>query len=239
MDPLSITASLIAVLQISGTVITALYGYRTSVKSASSDAARIISELNGLRGVLESLLQAIEKENSRVAPGGGESRLATLQTLAQPSGDLELCKADLEAASMKLGCYAAPDSVSDWKKVKRALEWPFKEKDVTKLLMSMQRAKSTMHLALSVDQTALTLKIREGLGSLTQQFAADVLDRRKRRLREWVAAPDPFPNHAAAKKKRQPLTGDWFLSSELYAAWRSSPRSFLWLHGIRKSVLVL
>src|ERR1700730_16856874 len=104
MDPLSLTASLIAVLQISGTVISALYEYRTSVKGASNDAARIISELNDLRGVLESLLQAVEKENTVVVfAGDGVSRLATFQSLAKPNGELERCKADLEAVSTKLG----------------------------------------------------------------------------------------------------------------------------------------
>jgi ankyrin repeat domain-containing protein 50 len=240
MDPLSLTASLIAVLQISGTVISALYEYRTSVKSAASDAARIISELNGLRGVLESLLQAVEREdggedlNVIGAPGSaGGSRLATVKALAQPNGELARCKADLEALCVKLGSHGAA-SVSGWKKVKRALEWPFKEKDVEKLLQSVQRAKGTMHLALSADQTALTLEIHEGVGELTKQFVVSSLDQRKRRVEEWLAAQDPFPNHVAARKKRQPLTGDWFLQGELYKSWISTPRSFLWLYGIRK-----
>jgi ankyrin repeat domain-containing protein 50 len=230
MDPLSITASLIAVLQISGSVTSTLYEYRAGVKSASGDAARIISELNGLRGVLEGLLQAVEKED---ASSGGGSRLATFQALAQPNGELELCKTDLEAVSVKLGGDGLASS-SGWKRVRRALEWPFKEKDVEKLWGSVQRAKTTMHLALATDQVSLALEIHEVVGNLTQQFAASSLDQRCRRVKGWLAAPDPFPNHATARKKWQPLTGEWFLRSELYESWMSTPRSFLWLYGIRK-----
>lgn len=233
MDPLSITGTLIAVLQISGTVISALYEYRNGVKSASADAARIITELNGLRGILESLLQAVEKEDAASGSGAAGSRLANFQALTHPNGELKRCQADLEAVSVKLGGDGV-GSLSGWKKVRQALVWPFKEKDVEKLLQSVERAKSTMQFALSADRTVLTLEIHEGVNSLTQQFAASSLDKRRRGIRDWLAAPDPFPNHAAARKKRQPLTGDWFLGGELYGSWKSTPRSFLWLYGIRK-----
>jgi hypothetical protein len=242
MDPLSITGTLIAVLQISGTVISALYEYRSGVKSASTDAARIITELNGLRGVLESLLQAVEKEDAASGSGSANSvvaagsRLANFQALTHSNGELKRCQADLEAVSVKLGGDDV-GSRSGWKKVRQALVWPFKEKDVEKLLQSVERAKSTMQFALTADQTALTLEIHDGVSSLTQQFMANSLYQRRRGIRDWLAAPDPFPNHAAARKKRQPLTGDWFLGGELYEAWKSSPRSFLWLYGIRKSSL--
>jgi hypothetical protein len=233
MDPLSITASLIAVLQISGTVISALYEYRNGVKGASKDAARIIAELNSLRGILESLLQAVEKEDYKASSNGGGSRLANFQALTHPDGELKRCQADLEAVSAKLVGDDA-GSLSGWKKVRKALIWPFKEKDVEKLLQSVQKATSTMQFALSADQTALTLDIHEGVSNLTRQFAATSLDQRRQRIRDWLSAPDPFLNHAAARKKRQPLTGDWFLSGEMYGSWRYSPGSFLWLYGIRK-----
>jgi len=101
-------------------------------------------------------------------------------------------------------------------------------------LQSVDRAKRTMNFALSADQMVLTLEIHDGVSSLTRQFAASSLDQHHRRIRDWLAAPDPFPNHAAARKKRQPLTGNWFLGGETYGSWRSSPKSFLWLYGIRE-----
>jgi hypothetical protein len=243
MDPLSITASLIAVLQVSGTVISALYEYRNGVRSASTDAARIITELNSLRSILESLLQAVETEAAPKTSfsdsnSSGGSRLGNFQALTLPNGELERCQADLEAVSVKLGVdNGAP--LQGWKKARMALVWPFKEKDVEKLLQSVQKAKSTMQLALAADQTAMTLEIHEKVSHLTDHFATSSLDQRRQSIRGWLAAPDPFPNHVAAKKKRQPLTGDWFLDGEMYASWRSSPGSFFWLYGIRKSLLLI
>lgn len=224
---MSLTASLIAVLQISGSVISALYEYRSGVKDASRDAARIIEELNSLRNVLESLLRAVEREEASAE----SSRLSTFQKLLGPNGELERCKANLESIGEKLG---AGRKGSTWESVKLSLVWPFKEKEIEKLLHNVERAKNTLNFALSADQIAMTLDIHEGVESLTRGIAASALDRRKSEILGWLDAPDPYPNHAAARKKHQPLTGDWFLGGKHYDDWRRYPNSFLWLYGIRK-----
>jgi hypothetical protein len=81
--------------------------------------------------------------------------------------------------SVKLGGGEA-GSLSGWNKVRQALVWPLKEKDVEKLLHSVERAKSTMNFALSADQTVVTLEIHEGVENLTLQFAASSLHQRRR-----------------------------------------------------------
>jgi hypothetical protein len=62
-------------------------------------------------------------------------------------------------------------------------------------------------------------------------------DGRRQKLHQWLSPPDPSLNHNAACKKRQPTTGEWFLTSDHFEEWKMSPNSFLWLHGIRKHVL--
>jgi hypothetical protein len=168
MDPLSIAASLIAVLQISGTVISALYEYRKGVKDASKDAVDIIEELNSLRRVLESLLIATEKEESRVE---GVSRLSTFRQLAEPNGELERCKTDLMALNAKL----QPET--GWGGLRRALKWPLKKSEVQSTLNSLHRAKGTLHLALSTDQTVATLEIHDGIKTMTEQLAESRLSK--------------------------------------------------------------
>lgn len=89
------------------------------------------------------------------------------------------------------------------------------------------------------------------------KFGADlklILDEHRREIATWLAAPDPFPNHNAARKKRQPSTGMWLLDSKAFTRWiRDDNRydyfipfcnnssnirlSFLWLYGIRKLLL--
>lgn len=49
---------------------------------------------------------------------------------------------------------------------------------------------------------------------------------------EWLDAPDPWTNYNKALKDRNPKTGLWFIGSSAYEDWKSTKKSFLWLHGI-------
>jgi hypothetical protein len=45
MDPISVTTSVIDVIQLTRSVISAVYNYRKGVKNAPEDAAKIIQDL--------------------------------------------------------------------------------------------------------------------------------------------------------------------------------------------------
>jgi hypothetical protein len=141
MDPLSAIASAIAVLQLSGTIISACYDYRSRIKSAKQDASRITTELNGLRNVIESLLSVLEDEKE-----DNSMESSTLRQLTLKDGPLETCQADLESVSAKL----IPKE--GWRAIKASITWPLKESDVAKALHSIDSTKSTIQLALSTDQ---------------------------------------------------------------------------------------
>ena len=49
---------------------------------------------------------------------------------------------------------------------------------------------------------------------------------------QWLNAPDPSTNYNKALKERNPKTGSWFIESSIYADWKATRGSFLWLHGI-------
>jgi len=97
MDPLSVTASIIAVIQLTGSVVSAVYNYRKDVKNAPEDAAKIIQDLTGLSHILEKLLQMIEKERSTKV-----TRLASMEDLVKPDGPLESCQKTLERLNAEL-----------------------------------------------------------------------------------------------------------------------------------------
>lgn len=141
MDPLSATASIIAVIQLTGSVVSAVYNYRKGVKNAPEDAAKIIRDLTGLSQILEKLLQMIEKERSTKA-----ARLACLNDLVKPDGPLASCQKTLGRLNTKL----QPES--GWRAVKQSLIWPLKQDYVRKNLDEIATAKATLELALTVDQ---------------------------------------------------------------------------------------
>ena len=139
MDPFSATASAIAILQLSGTIIATCYNYQSCVKSATKDAKQIINELNNLRTVIESLLTTLNEEDAVGTAG------SVLDKLAQKNGSLHCCQSNLAELTRKL------EPKEGWRQVKAVLLWPLKESDVKKLLSNIQDTKSTIQLALSLD----------------------------------------------------------------------------------------
>jgi hypothetical protein len=87
MDPLSVTASITAVLHVTGSVGPAAYNYMKGVEYALENAAKIVQKLTGLSHVLEKVLQTIDKERRLT----GATRLASLEELIRPEGSLEFC----------------------------------------------------------------------------------------------------------------------------------------------------
>ncbi|KAB8292154.1 hypothetical protein EYC80_007897 [Monilinia laxa] len=221
MDPLSISASLIAVIQITGSLISFCYDYRQGAKHASKEIVRISDELNGLRDILDSLLRLAEKSE-----GNGGAQLATFELLLKDDGPLWVCRRELEVLKGKL---EIRDGDGGWRarglEKARMLVWPLKEGEVRKTLDVLERLKSTLQLGLSADQTNLALDLSS---RIENRFA----DQTRQDIYQWLAAPDPFLTHAATLKKHQPNTGEWFLTSKQYEEWNARNGSFLWLYGI-------
>jgi hypothetical protein len=101
MDPLSITASAIAIVQISGAIINTCYNYRCRLKGASKDASRIIKELNALRIVIEALYEVLYDENE-TKPIHKTTLSKLLEPDPDPDGILARCLASLEKLSKDL-----------------------------------------------------------------------------------------------------------------------------------------
>jgi hypothetical protein len=141
MDPLSLTASAIAILQISGVIINTCYDYRIRVKNAAKDASRIINELNGLRTVIDSLFQLLEDEcNEKVIQN------SALGKLAEADGPLTRCETCLKELAKKL------EPKAGWRAARDAILWPLREPEMMKTLQDIGSTKSTVQLALAADQ---------------------------------------------------------------------------------------
>ncbi|MCJ1387554.1 hypothetical protein MMC18_000397 [Xylographa bjoerkii] len=226
-DPLSTLASLIAIVQISGSIVSICYDYRSAVKKACKDQVRLTEEVKSLRDVLEGLVALADQDSS------GDSRLPMINTLNQKDGPLEQCKSELKALEAKLR------PASGWKAVGKALKWPLSEPEVVKSLTSLNRLKATLMLALTTDQMVVSLAIQDEtqrIKTYTERLTEEVDSIRKLEERKqimiWLAAPDCTRNYVTARKKRQDGTGLWLLSDERYTRWKTAKDSLLWIHGI-------
>jgi hypothetical protein len=134
-DPLSISASIIAVIQLSGTVIEYLNG----VKAASEDRRRLLDEVASISGFLYILKDRAAQSQQ------GNSWSSTLKSLDGPKGPLAQFKIALERLTSKL----AP--VVGLRKAGKAITWPFQKEEIKELLATIERQKSLFSLALQND----------------------------------------------------------------------------------------
>ena len=85
-DPLSICASIIAVLQLSSTVLRFL----VDVKDASADCKSLIRKISSTRGILSTLNETLD-----YARGSDETWSATVRSLEDPDSPLIVLKTTL------------------------------------------------------------------------------------------------------------------------------------------------
>ena len=237
---LAVAASVIAVIQISEQVITACIQYYRTAKDAKADIQAVINVVGGLKTTLENLKMILDETE--------EDELPHLKSLDKP---LEACCGAIDRLAQKLGVNV--DRNTDTEKLKftftKRIMWPWKEKEVNKVLETIERHKSTFILAVAGDTLQTTLMTQADVGEIKDGFGTlkdDVLDiktsvsiiptlvsdQRTIKILTWLNTCDPSTNHAAARQKHEPATGDWFIESAAFTVWKSAPKSSLWLHGI-------
>lgn len=138
MDPLSVTASIIAVLGLAHKMTT-LCTELHSLKGTRQDSTRILDEVKSLRAVLERL--------ARLASDPNNSSSIDFETINKPNGPVAKCLEELERLQEDL--QKVSNSRFGVPIVSRAL----KEKGLECRLNRLSRAKQMLQLSLAVDQT--------------------------------------------------------------------------------------
>lgn len=140
MDPVSFTASIIAILQLSSKVL----GYLNDVKNASKDREQCAIEASNLYCLLINL-------RFRLEDGGiDESWYTAVRALGVENGPLDQYKQALEQLQMKI-------TGGRVKKVGDALVWKFNKQEITSILARMERLKTLVQVALQMDHLLVSM----------------------------------------------------------------------------------
>ncbi|TVY45290.1 putative ankyrin repeat protein [Lachnellula subtilissima] len=216
MDGLSGAASVIAVLQLATAVGSALKDYYEGVRDAREDIRKLYGSIKGLEGILERLKD--------VAKGMSAETLLT-----QP---LEGVRAELKDLKEKLQGSEASETRA--RRALQSLVWPFKKKDAEKLVVAIEKHKSSLSLLVGVESLHLGFKQFE----ITADIRADINKAQshedRRRIVDWLSEgiPDPSLEHNIARDKHEETTGSWLIhDNNDYSGWLTAPNSFLWLNG--------
>jgi hypothetical protein len=136
MDPLSVTASIIAIVELSG----AICGFLYSLKGTSKDIAQCRLEISNVSNMLEKLSDRLDEASS------GDAWFVQVQTLAAANGPIEQYRSALEKLQAKLA-----SSASSRTKIGSALSWKFSKEEVADILTRIERLKSLTQIALGMD----------------------------------------------------------------------------------------
>ncbi|KAL8845679.1 MAG: hypothetical protein Q9221_009164 [Calogaya cf. arnoldii] len=235
---------IIAVLQLTQSVLSVCYDYSAALKGSSWELTKVKDELQGFRTVLQAL-EPLMREADLSGPTPNV-RLPTLDALCTPGGVLQSCLAELEYLEKKLKGPAWSDEFGPRRKtLLQSLRWPLQEADTRRILERLARFRSTLALALNVDDTKLILGIHH-LGLQTNEDVHELkdvveqarakadlgrLEEEKRLIQGWLSAPDPSINHNRAQQSHHDGTGSWFLRSDQLERWKQQ-RLLTWLYGI-------
>ncbi|ORY03156.1 hypothetical protein BCR34DRAFT_545330 [Clohesyomyces aquaticus] len=245
MDPLSITANIITVLQVANSIIAVCYEVRAALRKAPWSLTRMIDEIKDLRNVLENLERI--SEGLDVSAGRDKKRSRIFDILCEPDvGPLARCYQELTRLEKKISStVGSMKSESRRRAFMAVMGWQLKEADANECLARIDRCKSTMLLAITADEAALLLSIKDMTTSLNENIEAisgDVsklliqlqskdLDAESRAITEWLAPTDSWANHEAAVTSHCSGTGRWLVDSQLFRDWCQNGQSFMWLSG--------
>ncbi|KAF2809676.1 uncharacterized protein BDZ99DRAFT_463452 [Mytilinidion resinicola] len=135
MDPLSVTASIIAILQLSNKIV----GYLTDVKDASRERATCAVEVSNLHSLLLNLRFHLEEGNANTPWH------TAVRALAVENGPLDQFKQALEMLQTKMIGRGRIKKAGDM------LVWKFKKEEIASILGQIERLKTLVEIALQRD----------------------------------------------------------------------------------------
>jgi hypothetical protein len=141
MDPVSLTASIIAILQLTSS----LTNYVIDASNATTEQKRLAFEASNLSALLTTLRSRVEGARSN------DPWLNQVKMLGSKNGPLDQFKNILETMVDKL------QSARKMDQIKSALLWKFTKKEVENALARMERLKSLINCALTNDLMCVQL----------------------------------------------------------------------------------
>ncbi|KAK7177829.1 hypothetical protein PSPO01_16121, partial [Paraphaeosphaeria sporulosa] len=227
MDPLSVTASIIAILQLSAKVLV----YISDVRDAPKERSHCEAEISNLSALLRDLRDHVQT--------GDLSQLwyTAVAELAAPKGPLDQFKQALEALQ---------DKITDGGRLKRvgeALLWKFKKEEIVSILDRIERLKTLVEVALQMDHLSkLSQAIKDdttfvrthvpAIQSRVDEIQQDQADAKHDKMVGWISPTDYPAQQSDIIGRRQKGTGQWFLDASEFIRWLSEPRGTLFCPGI-------
>ncbi|KAL9102352.1 MAG: hypothetical protein Q9187_009135, partial [Circinaria calcarea] len=213
MDPLSITASIIGVVGLSGQVVK----YLNDFKALPAEVTVLGGELNTLQEMLLRLRDRVEQTTT------GESEM--LARHLRFSGVLTDIMNQLQALLSKMKKTDIENQSGRLRKLRFGLV--LREWDVRDTLEALKRFKLILLLAISASNISIVQQIHSNAGSL-EGFQAE---EKIAEICTWLAPFDFQGVHHDNLARYQEGTGLWLLGDPKFEAWINGHGVTLWCSG--------
>ncbi|CAG7560658.1 unnamed protein product [Fusarium equiseti] len=220
-DPLGITASVIAVLQLAVTATK----YLKDVKNGSADRLR-------LRDELRSTVCLVEMLKDRVEDIDDESETEeTLQPASMKAlvGPLSMFEQVLQDIVTKL------EPQARLRRLVKPIPWPFDKKDISEMLACLERLKSHFNLIIQNDLHELAklsnLKL-DDLKDKVDAFENRVRNEEASKIISWISPISFRAKQDDILDSTEPGTGTWLLEHGTFQSWMRGDIDKLWCPGI-------
>ncbi|KAJ5117635.1 hypothetical protein N7448_011267 [Penicillium atrosanguineum] len=163
MDGLSSATSVIAVIQLTGSLVKICGGYIQEVKDARDDILSLQQAIESLQGILHDLQKMLYSNDGKALPAS----LRLADNITDCLSDVRALEASLDPGKGK----------KLMRKVGlRALKWPLKRAEVESMIQILERYKSSFLLSLQVDQTSLMVGVAETTDRMNHNMDLAKLD---------------------------------------------------------------
>ncbi|KAJ5359769.1 hypothetical protein N7517_008960 [Penicillium concentricum] len=214
MDGLSSAANVIAVIQLTGTLVKLCGGYIREVKDARDEILGLQQAIASLQGTLQELQMFIRSNDAKKLPASSQ--------LVSDSTD---CLTDLQALEARLNPRKGKRLMRTLGL--RALKWPLKRSEVEGVIQKTERYKSLFILSLSVDQTPHS-SLMVGVAQITDRINQNM---------DWMklegvaeAGFESFSNRDEVQCLQGTRTK--LLQQIMEWAMLPSPKAIFWLNGM-------
>ena len=154
MDPLSVAASAIAIIQLTEELLKATRSTYNIIKGAPKEIAGLIDELVAFGVILENLkILSQNAQTARLQQNANNSG----NTYSQSGHDLPMIRKMIDVNAPLNICYNEMLSFKvkldkNQSRVKKSLKWPFQKDEVQSVISRLRKLKSILDTAISNDQ---------------------------------------------------------------------------------------
>ncbi|KAH0536545.1 hypothetical protein FGG08_006595 [Glutinoglossum americanum] len=213
-DSISTSASIVAILQLTKTVVK----YINDVKGASEDRKKILLEISTVNGLLFSLQDLVER------PPSDDSWVTTCSEW--PASTIQV---GIGATGSKVG--PSYRDKEGWKGTELAIQ----KGDVTGILHMIERQKSLFVLALQEDNIELSKGIRGDVREAAEGVAEirnRILTQESRDIFTWLSPLNFWSKQNDVFRIRLEGIGEWLLKDAEFKGWLAGSQEILLCSGM-------